>query len=187
MKKNAVEPAAAPSAEEFSNLVSLMALFSEVTNRMDDLQTDVNRQFLELIDEHKAEYAELQDKAAQAEKALEILTLRNPGWFSEKRKSIKTPYGSVKFHKSTKLEIGDEEKVILRLKLYARDNLAFTLPNFVKNRETLDIEALEKLTDAELLAFGITRLRKDNFSVEAAKVDMGKAVKEDAAKQAEAA
>jgi hypothetical protein len=176
-KETAVKTPAESSPEEFSNMVNLMAVYSEASNRLEDLQTSCNGQYLELIDEHKSEYAALQATLTESESALETVALKHPEWFGDKRRSIKTPYGTVKFHRSAKLTITDEEKAILKLKLHAKDNPAFKLTDFVAEKEHLNLEALEKLDDAELGRFGIVRVQSSNFSVVPAKVDMGKAVR----------
>jgi len=165
-------------------MVNLLAVYSEASNRLDELEASANGSLLELIDAHKTEYAQLQHTLAQTETALEVIALSHPDWFSEKRRSIKTPYGTVKFHASIKLEVKNEEVTLLLLDKLAQENPEFKRVDYVRAHEELNIEALEKLDDATLKKLRIDRVPNDNFSVVAAKVDMGKAVKEAVAKEA---
>jgi hypothetical protein len=175
-----------PTSEDFKNMVNLLAVFSDASNRLDELEASANGSLLELIDEHKTEYAQLQHTLTETETALEVIALRHPDWFGEKKRSIKTPYGTVKFHASTKLVVKNEEVTLLLLDKHAQENPEFKRADYVRSHEELNIEALEKLDDATLKKFRIERVPNDNFSVVAAKVDMGKAVKEAVEKEAAA-
>jgi len=54
----------------------------------------------------------------------------------------------------------------------------FTTDMYIRTERKLNLEALEKLSDSELLALRVKRVPTSSFSVKPAKVDMGKAVKE---------
>jgi hypothetical protein len=98
---------------EYKNLVDLQALHSEAHARLAELEADLQREYLDLVDNHRPEYAEIQSKITEAETALEILARAHQDWFGWSRASVKTPYGVVKFHKGSKLEADDEEVSIL--------------------------------------------------------------------------
>lgn len=164
-------------------MVNLLAVYSEAANRLDELQASANGSLLELIDGAKEEYAKLQQTLTESESALEVIALRHPEWFSEKKRSVKTPYGTVKFHASSKLVVKNEEVTLLLLDKLADENPEFKRADYVRSKEELNIEALEKLDDAVLKKLRIERVPTENFSVVAAKVDMGKAVKEAAEKE----
>jgi hypothetical protein len=181
-------PAEIKNPDDFKNLVDLLAVFSEATNRLDDLSVDVNQSIIELVDEHKAEYASLQQKLVEAEGALEILARRHPDWFVAK-KTIKTPYGSVSLKDNPpKLDAPNAEVSIVLIEAEIKAEEA-TRPGIVspkrkllRQHTELNLEALGQLNDAELAAYRITRTQSDTFGVKAAKLDLGKAVKEAAAK-----
>lgn len=172
--KTKTEPLDKNSAD-FKNLVDLLAVFTEATNRLAALETDTNKELMDLLDEHRAEYAQAQQAATEAEAALETIALRHPEWF-QSRRSVNTPYGSVKFHAATKLEIPNEEATLARLELLAARNPEFKVANYVRTKIECDKETLAKLDDATLATLGIQRVPDDNFSVKPAKVKMGKAL-----------
>ena len=165
-----------PKSEDFTNLVNLLSVYSEATHRLDQMQADMNGEMMETIDSYKDAYAKMQRTLTEAESALEVIATRHPEWFAEKR-GLKTPYGTVKFTRSNPLVVSNEE---LTLELIERDahKLGLDPENLIREVKTLNLEVLETLTDEQLKAFRCKREAKENFSVVAAKVDLGKAVKE---------
>lgn len=174
--------------EDFKNMCALLAVFSEGSARLKAMEGEMNSLLLDLIDDKKDEYAELQQAVTEAETALEVIARKHPEWFTEKR-SIKTPFGAVKFSRSTSLEIKNEELSIALVRSLLISGSAepeVGEATYIRQVEKLDIEALEKLDDGVLKELKIKRVSKDNFAVVAASVDLGKAVKE-AAEQKEVA
>lgn len=168
----------APESPDFAEVVKLLAVLSEAESRLAQIEAEANSELLELIDEHKAEYARLQEAATKAETALEGICRAHPEWF-QVAKSIKTPYGKVAFRTGTSLEVKDDEATVKLIRaILPKDEAA----KFVRIVEVPDLEALEKLDDAELSKFMVKRVSADVFSATAAKVDFGKAVKEAATK-----
>ena len=85
--------------------------------------------------------------------------------FGDKREH-KTPFGSLKYTKSTSLETEDEEKTILQIELAcAKGEAPFTASDVIRTRKSLNLEALEKQSDLILAQFGIRREKEDNFKV----------------------
>jgi hypothetical protein len=188
-----------PQTEDFQNLVNLLAVFTEASNRLAQLQTDANNQLLDALDEIKVDYAKLQETVTQAEAAMELIALKHPEWFAVKR-SIKTPYGTVSLRKATRLDVPNEEATIILIKHLAekraRDQAQaiagapvepFDASTFIRTKEELDLEALEKLDDATLAQLRIKRVQDDKFSVKPATLDLGKAVTESAEQSAQEA
>lgn len=178
-----------PTSEDFQNAVDLLALYSDVSNQLEALQADTNNELLDLLDEKKADYAKLQEILTKAETALEVLARKHPDWFSADRRSIKTPYGTMKLHASTKLEVKNEELTVVLIQQEIERQAAAAVKNpdyrrpfdattFLRTSVGVNIEALEQLDDATLKQFRIERVKRDNFSVSPAKLDMGKAVAE---------
>jgi hypothetical protein len=167
--------------DEYKNLIDLLAVYAECTNRLESLQSEIQGSLLEIVDDKRKDYAECQAALSQAEAAIEAIATSHPEWFSEKRRSIKTPYGTVSFRKSTSLDVPNEEASIILIEQNLPQEQA---AQYVRQEKALNLEALEKLTDAELKPFRIKRVTSDSFSVKAAKIDLGKAVKEAAEKEA---
>lgn len=169
------------NTDQYKNLVDLLAVYAECTNRLEILQSEIHSGLIEIIDDKRKEYAETQAALSQAESAIEQIATSHPEWFSEKRRSIKTPYGTVSFRRSTKLDVANEEASIILIEQLCDEDAAAQL---IRQEKALNLEALEKLSDAELKQYRIRRVTEDNCSVKAAKIDLGKAVKEAAEKEA---
>jgi len=166
---------------DFKNIVDLLAIYSEASHRLDEMQANLNCEVVECIDGYKADYATMQKTLTETETALEVIATRHPEWFKEK-KGLKTPYGTVKFTRSAPLVVPNAE---LSMELIRRDAaavLALDPENLIRTVEELNLEVLETLTPEQLKVFKIRRETKENFSIVPAKVDLGKAVKEAAEK-----
>ena len=129
---------------------------------------------------------------------MEQIAKSHPEWF-DGRRSIKTPYGTVKLTKTTKLEVPNEEAAIARLEreafarypgedAVAKAARASFLDQYTRTTRALNKEALESEDDAFLKLIGVSRATEDSFSAKAATIDLGKAVKTaEPAEQQEAA
>lgn len=164
---------------DYQNLVNLLSVHSEASTRQLALNADFNHQFLEVVDEHKGEYAANQNAISEAEGAIKVIVARHPEWF-EKAKTIKTPYGSVKSVSTTSIDVPSEEATIRLIRAAGRSD------EFIRTVEELDKEALEKLDDKQLAKFGLTRKSAESVTIKPLAVDLGAAVNQ-AEKQAKAA
>lgn len=172
-KKNdlSAELAASP---EFQNLIKLLAIVSEATARNLELQAEINKEHLTLVDDHKDDYAQNQAAITLAESGIETIVERNPGWF-EKKKTLTTPYGVIKVTSGNKLSI-PSEGATLRLIHAAGLSAAY-----IRTTEEVDKEAIEKLSDEQLAEFAIIREKTSSIKITPISVDLGKAPKEAAA------
>jgi len=177
---------------DFNEVVNLLAVFSEATSRLAEIEAAANSALLEIIDEHKTEYATLQEACKKSETALEGLCRSHPEWFTAAR-SLKTPYGRVGFRSGASLTVRDDEATVKLLRAEYERTLArreadgstavFQVEDYVRVVELPNLEALEKLDDETLKKFMVARVQADSFSVTAATVNFGKAVKEAAVKR----
>lgn len=174
-----------PKSEDFTNLVNLLSVFSEATHRLAEMEANISSEMMNLVDDYKKDYAGMQLTLTEAERALEVIATRHPEWFTETR-GLKTPYGTVKFRQSKVLVVSNEELVMEIIRRDA-EKLGLDPATLLRQTTELNLEALETLPDEQLHAFKIKRQVKDNFSVVAAKVDLGKAVKEAATPNPKAA
>ena len=186
-EKQTNRTAAAADSADFKALVDLVALYSDAANQIKAMEADANAEFMEILDDRKPAYAKLQAVLTDSETALETLALKHPEWFVT-RKSIKTPYGTVKLTKSTKLAVRNEEVSILLIQRALENALGKpaeqSIADLLRTRTELNLEALEKLDDDLLKQFKIARVETQNFSIVPAVVDMGKAVKQAAESEA---
>jgi hypothetical protein len=170
---------AVPDAQSYKNLVDLMALHAEGVNRLAELENEFLQEYLAMVDTRRKEYADLQQKIADSQEGIELAATLNPQWF-EKSKTLKTPYGTVAFRKTTKLNVKNEEVSIVLIEQFTEllgDKEKEVAESYIRTNKELDLEALEKLSDAELKKFRITRETTESCTVKAAKIDLGKAVK----------
>jgi hypothetical protein len=179
IQSSPVSTASEVSAAAYSNLINLLSVYAEASNRMGVLQNDADSEFIELIDGRKTEYAQLQQAISDSEAAMEVLALAHPEWFAE-AKSVKTPFGTVKLTKSTTLSIKNPEVSLVLIEKHEDPTLADRL---IRTEKALNVEALEQLSDEELKALRIKRVTDQKFSVKPASIDLGKAVKSAAAKK----
>lgn len=156
----------------YANLVNLLSVFTEAESRMKELEAKLQDQYLSFVDDVRDEYATLQQQLADTEEAVEELAILNPQWFAKQR-SVKTPYGTVSFRRTTKLVIKNEEATIILIEQLPEEEQA----KFLRVKKELNLEALEDLDDVELKKLRITRDTSDACKVAAAKLDLGKAVK----------
>jgi len=163
--------------DDFKNLVDLLAVYSEAENQLKHLEATATAEQLEIVDEHKPEYTKLQQKMNEAEAALEILVRRNPQWIADK-KSMKTPYGEVALKKNPpKLIAENPELSVILIEVAGQKDPEFKSDQYLRKVMELDLDALANLSDTELAQFRIRREHNDTFTVKAAKLDLGKAVK----------
>jgi len=174
------------ASDDFKQMINLLGILTDASHLLEKLQLRVNEQYLASVDKQKDEYARLQELMTNTETSLEVIARKHPEWFAAKQ-SIKTPFGTIAFRSSTKLQVDNEELTIVliqqefeRQEKQVKDGAVpfNSVAGLLRHRFELDLEELEKLTDADLTHFRIKRVSNDNFSAKPAKVDMGKAVKE---------
>ena len=166
--KTKTEPTA-----DFQEMIDLLAVYSSGENLLGILQEKLNAEMLALIARHKLPYAELQETLTKTGAALEVIARRHPEWFAAK-KSIKTPYGTVKFHTGTRLEVINDEATVKLLRAEQKASPDFKAGDYIRTAEAPNLEALEAMDDATLARFMVKRVREEKFSVAAAKLEMGK-------------
>lgn len=173
---------AAPNPEHtrYENLINLLAVYSEASARSEQLKAEINADHLDLIDAHKKAYAELQQTITEAEAAIIAIAEANPDWFSAS-KTLKTPYGQVASRSSTSLDVPNEEASIILIEQKCDEE---TKGQLLRQKTELNLEALELLDDAALRQYRIKRVTSENITVKPAKLDLGKAVKAAAGKEA---
>lgn len=155
---------------DFADLVNLLNKLTEAKNSLGDLNQRLNAQHLETVRNYSDEYKRLQTEIGAAEAAILVLAERNPQWFEEK-KTLTTPFGEVKRTTSTSLVIPDEAVTITLIRAAKRE------ADFLVVTTDISREALEKLDDAELAKYGVSRKTEHNFKPDGATVDLGKSVK----------
>jgi hypothetical protein len=94
---------------------------------------------------------------------------------TDDKRTHKTPFGDIKYHKSSSIEFDDAEKVLLKIKIACDRELAraeaageqarFTYAQLVRTHEEPNLSALDQFDDAQVTLFGCVRQHKDTFKV----------------------
>jgi hypothetical protein len=170
---------------EFAQFISLLSLVSRVTNDLSKIATTANEKLFEILEKEQSNFALLQSTLTEAEQELKQIALKHPEWFGTK-KSITTPFGSVSTRPSSKLvPMDSEDASIALIEREAEINKEFKPEDFLHFKKSLNLEALEKKDDKELIRFRIKREKKENFSIKPAKVEVGKSVQQATSEEAE--
>ena len=133
---------------------------------------------METLDDSKKDFAQSQSARDSAEEAIKALAATHPEWMDGR--TIKTPYGSVKFTRVESLVIPDPDNTLTLIRASFPPSW---VSEYIRVTEEPAKEKLETLTDEELASIGVKRLKTDSITVKAAKVDMGKAAKSPKAKE----
>ncbi len=159
----------APQKGDFESAINLLNVLGDARRELGQLTSEIETGYLALVTEKRDTYAKIQSTVSEAEAALEVIARRNQGWFADK-KSVTTPYGSVKFKASSEIVVPNEEASVVLVRKAKRSELL---------RVTIELnrEALQELPDEELAKFGIVRRAKENLTVDTEVIDLGKAVK----------
>lgn len=157
--------------KSYENLINLQSVHSAAHARMTEIEAELKAKWLETVDSYRKEYGQLQESIVTSEESIEHIATIHPEWF-EKSRNLKTPYGTVQFRRTTKLEVANEEVSIALLEQIGEEGLPFLIPS-----KKLNLEALEKMEDEELARIKIKRVITDNCTVKPAKIDLGKATK----------
>ena len=161
-----------PDLGEYQALIQLLAVYTEATNRLAEIQTIANDSLLESLDEQKGDYATYQLALDNAESAIKNLAIAHPEWLDGR--TIPTPYGKVKFTRASSLDIPDKEVTVLLIKAHLGEQSS----TFIRTKEEPNKDSLATLDDAVLAKLGIKKVEADSITITPAKVDMGKAAKQ---------
>jgi len=164
------------NAIQYNKINELIAEFSTINAAFELAEAEIKTLQLAAAKELLPKHAKLKIQLSQIEDQLKKLADdHDTSLFPDDKRTHKTPFGSLKYKKSTALEVADEEKAILKIQRACTLELAresegrpprFTEEQLLRIRTDLNLEALEKLDDATLALFGIKRIHKDNFKVE---------------------
>lgn len=164
------------NASQYNEINDLLSQFSTLSAALESAESEIKRVQLaaaqDLLPRHAAAKVALTDLEARLRKLSE--QFYEELFPEDKKRTHHTPFGSLQFRKSSSLEVDDEEKAMLKIKVACTQELAreseghpprFTEDQLLRTRQELNLDALGELDDATLALFSIARVHKDNFKV----------------------
>lgn len=151
---------------EYNRINELISEYSKISALLEKAEADIKMRQLKAAESLLPEHAELQLRLGDLEQKLRALADEHQAeLFTEGgKRTHATPFGAMKFHRSSNLEFDDAEKVLLKIRLEA-DRADIIAAAFIRTHEEPNLEALETLDDKQLALFGVRRVTKDNFKV----------------------
>ena len=168
------------TAKEYNRLNELLAEYSLVSAAIERDEAEIKTAQLQAGTELIPQHAERKVKLTSIEAELRALSDACyadlfPGDPGDEKRTHKTPFGELAYHKSTSLEFDDAEKTLLKVKVAchveeARAKTAGVTPRFtaaqlIRTREEINLDAMKSLDPVTLALFDVRREQHDNFKV----------------------
>ncbi len=177
---------------------------------MEKIDLAVNAKVAQMVSAESANGTAYRAASAQkltTQEALIEAVKAHPEWFAGK-KTINTPHGAIAKRASSSLAVADERVTLSKIveghadneglaaifqketlgeiMEHLSDRLLGPARHYLNLEITLNLEALEKLTDRDLLRLGVRRVESETITVKPLVVKIGTAAAETAEKQPEA-
>jgi Bacteriophage Mu Gam like protein len=161
---------------QYNKINDLLVSFSAISAAVEGAEAEIKTVQLAAARELLPKYAAAKVGLGNIEAELRSLAEQFYGeLFPTDARTHATPFGSLKFKKSSSIEFDDEEKVILRIERESDRELEncereataprFTSAGLLRTKVHLNLEALAELDDKTLALFGVRRQVTDNFKV----------------------
>lgn len=153
--------------KDWSEADAMIKRIGDVINQITELEVKANQ----AIDNVKAELAEkvkpLQESIELHTNSLEAFAVNNQDDFAKAR-SKKLNFGLLGWRKSSSITIGKNTLDLIKTILKNKSVM------FIRYKESIDKEALKRLTDEQLASVGARQVTKDMFFVEPDSVEAAK-------------
>lgn len=164
---------APPTDAAFQHFTKFLALYNDKSWELATIQAQIEGAVLRVVEMHRDRFADLQQGLLWAGEMVEALARENPQWFGA-GKTLRTPYGTVKFTAATRVMITTNETAVITAVEQIHDE-GQGVPNpFLRRRVELNLEALAGLPEDILRDLGLARVTDDRFSFKPLRVDVGK-------------
>jgi Bacteriophage Mu Gam like protein len=157
------------ACSDYQRLVTALERFSRASAAASGVQALVDTALMGLIEKHRDAHAELASAATAAEEEVKGIARAHPEWADGR--TIKTPFGSVQFRRTSKLVVRDEEATLRKIE---ENKIELAPEEFIRVEKHPNLEALEALDDGQLRKLGVVRETSDAIVVKPAKVELGK-------------
>ncbi len=165
------------TAQQYNRLNELLAEYSRIDAALEAAEAEIKKVQLDAASELLPEHAQLKVTLTDLETALRKLSEEHyvELFAANDSRTHKTPFGGVKFHKSSSIECDDDEMALLKVEVacakeaerarLANEQPRFVLSQLVRTHQELNLEALAGFDDATLVLFGVRREASENFKV----------------------
>lgn len=167
-----IDQTAAGTSQDFARLAELQQLHSKDTNSLELLEVKMNELALRSSSAFATDYVILQEALAARDTEIKALFARHPEWCADS-KSVKTPFGEVAQRTVTELEVPNPAMTVALIEA----KFAEAAGDYLRVEKSPNIEALESLSNDELVKLGVQRVSTERVTVKPAKVSVAKTVK----------
>lgn len=160
------------ATDDFEIVSRRLELLAKSTTARDAIKLELEQEYQKLLTSRKTELGKQEKRIEFAENVILLIAAEHPEWFSDK-KTLTTPFGSVHSHASTSHKVVDEQHSIRLIKaaaLRTDDEVQRArLIGLIRIREELNLEAVECLSEKDLNALRIVRVKGNSLSIKIAK------------------
>jgi hypothetical protein len=166
------------NAQQYNKLNELLSEYSQISAALEAVEGEIKTVQLAAAHELLPRHAQLKIRTGDLESLLRAFADAHYDELfpaADDKRTHATPFGSVKYRKSTSIEIADAELALLKIKLACAKELdrvrnlgeppRFTQDQLVRTYEEPNLEALRELDDATLALMGCVRKHEDNFKI----------------------
>jgi hypothetical protein len=165
------------NATQYSRVNELLSEYSTLSSALERAEANIKTVQLEAAKTLLPEYAQLKVRVAELDVLIRSFCDEhyNALFPDVDRRTHKTPFGDVKYHKSSSLEFDDADQVVVKIyEWYEREKVAAarekrtpiaTPDQLIRTRLEPNLDVLSTLDETILSAFGLRVETKDNFKV----------------------
>lgn len=157
-------------ANPFARLIELQTAFTEADNKLAAIEAEIQPKVAAVVESQKTAWTDARAQRDEAEREIRALAERHPEWMDGQ--SIKTPFGSIQFRDSKKLEIPNPDATVALIRHLVTDEKLRDLA--LKVQVDPRVEVLETFETSFLAKLGVNRVATTSITVKPAKVDMAK-------------
>jgi hypothetical protein len=181
---------------DYAKINQLLSEFSQISAALEHAEAEIKTVQLAAAHELLPKHADLKMRHAALEAELRKLADRHYDELfpaADDKRTHATPFGSLKYRKSSSIEIADPEIVLLKIESACAKELdrvrnmneppRFTHDQLVRTYEEPNLQALSELDDATLALLGCIRKQEDNFKIVPFQMKSDKPAKKDSKKE----
>lgn len=157
---------------DFELLIQYQSALNEADNQLASIDAVVQPQVTAIVDQTRDRWAAAKSQRDEAEAQIRTIANRHPEWMDGKQ--IKTPFGSIAFRTTIKLDVPNPDATVALIRHHLDESFSKLA---IRTLEEPRLEVLETLDPAQLSKIGITRSEGTTITVKPAKVDMAKSTK----------